>query len=749
MRHCYLILLSLLPCWLLAQSQAVAGEVIGVDGQALPGVAVYWMETGIGAYTDAAGTFNLPRPDTGHYHLVTAITGYQSDTLCNEGQTGLRIQLSPIQLADVEIRDAAEGTHIGLDPHKTEIVNRIELERSACCDLAGCFNTQASAEARTTNVVTNAKELQVLGLAGVYNQLLWDGMPLFRGASYTYSLSGVPGPVIDKIFIAKGTGSVLQGFEATTGQINILALDPRKAEPLLLNAYVNSFLEHQYNANAAFRVGRWHTLLSAHTSQPGRAMDRDMDSFRDMPWLRRYHFLNKWQLSDDDSLGWSAAITGRFLQEKRIGGQFQMHGHHPLTHPYLQSIGYTQPELSAKVNFRENEKNKTSLYAAIQTHRQGSTFGATHYDANQALCYANLEHSVIWRERQQLRVGLSYRQLALREEIAFDSLSPLKTYAGLYRTAERIPGAYLENTAFLLEERITLIAGVRADLHAQFGPFVTPRGLVRWSPGRGFNARLSAGTAYRSVLPFTENINLLASGRDVIFVEPLQPERSWNLGLNLDKTFTLDQAKGRIGLDVYRTQFQNQFFPDYDTDPGKAFLANFYGRSVGLGLQVETGWTLWERFEFRLAYNYLDVTRQVSGEAEDLPFISRHKVTGTLSTWTRDRRLRVDANAHLYGPQRLPDTEGHPGGLVLPGSSQTYFLLNGQLSYQPDPKGIFDLYAGIENALDFRQLRPIADWQNPYSSYFDPSFAWGPTRGIEAYLGIRVRPFGGKDWQRN
>lgn len=746
MRPLLVCLILLLPCWLAAQTPSVAGVVTGVDGQALPGATVYWMETGIGTYTDAAGEFNLPRPDTGHFHLVALVTGYQADTLCNEGESGLSIVLSPIQLADVEIRDA-EGTHIGLDPHKTEIINRIELERSACCDLAGCFNTQASAEARTTNVVTNAKELQVLGLAGVYNQLLWEGIPLFRGASYTYSLSGVPGPVLDKIYIAKGTGSVLQGFEATTGQINVIGLDPRKAEPLLLNAYVNSFLEHQYNANAALRVGRWHTLLSGHMSQPGRAMDRDQDGFRDMPWMQRYHFLNKWQLRDEDSLGWSGVVTGRFLQERRIGGQFQVGG--ALGGPaYIQDIGYVQPELSTKLNFRENEKNKTSLYAAAQLHQQQSNFGATDYTAQQQLYYANLEHSTIWRERQQLRVGLSYRQLDLREDIAFGPLSPPKTFAGRYTTAERIPGIYAENTAFFFDERLTLITGLRADLHSQYGPFVTPRGLLRWSPGSGFNARVSAGTAYRSVLLFTENINLLASGRDVVFEEELQPERAWNIGLNLDKSFELTDAKGRIGLDLYRTQFQNQFFPDYDRDPGMAYIRNFTGQSVGMGLQLETGWTIWERFEFRFAYNYLDVTRSIGSERKDLPFISRHKITGTLSTWTKNRRFRIDANAHWYGPQRLPNTENHPGGLVLPSASQAYFLLNGQVSFQPDPKGVFDLYGGVENLLDFRQLRPIADWQNPFSSYFDPSFAWGPTRGIEAYLGVRVRPFGGKDWRR-
>jgi len=49
------------------------------------------------------------------------------------------------------------------------------------------------------------------------------------------------------------------------------------------------------------------------------------------------------------------------------------------------------------------------------------------------------------------------------------------------------------------------------------------------------------------------------------------------------------------------------------------------------------------------------------------------------------------------------------------------------------------VYFGWENIHDFRQERPIISWQNPFSSYFDTSNVWGPTKGREFYVGVRYK----------
>ncbi|MBK8424471.1 MAG: TonB-dependent receptor [Lewinellaceae bacterium] len=77
--------------------------------------------------------------------------------------------------------------------------------------------------------------------------------------------------------------------------------------------------------------------------------------------------------------------------------------------------------------------------------------------------------------------------------------------------------------------------------------------------------------------------------------------------------------------DFYHTRFQNQFFPDYDSDPNKAILANFTGKSISNGLQMELSAAWSRRVELRAAYNFLDVFRYQNGAKVLLPFNPRQK----------------------------------------------------------------------------------------------------------------------------
>uniref|UniRef100_UPI004047D1B9 hypothetical protein n=1 Tax=Flavobacterium sp. TaxID=239 RepID=UPI004047D1B9 len=62
-----------------------------------------------------------------------------------------------------------------------------------------------------------------------------------------------------------------------------------------------------------------------------------------------------------------------------------------------------------------------------------------------------------------------------------------------------------------------------------------------------------------------------------------------------------------FSADYYRTDFQNQIFPDYDTDPTKAIIENFKGKSVSNTFQAEVYLNFWRQFEFKTGYSFLDV----------------------------------------------------------------------------------------------------------------------------------------------
>ena len=156
--------------------------------------------------------------------IIISFIGYESDTIeiLKNYNLGI-INLSSIaDLNTIDLKESKQTAYIDSEKViKTEVITSEELTKAACCELAGCFETQISVESKTTNIITNTKELSILGLSGIYNQILIDGIPLVMGLNYTYGISSIPGTLINNIFISQGLASVLQSPESITGQINI------------------------------------------------------------------------------------------------------------------------------------------------------------------------------------------------------------------------------------------------------------------------------------------------------------------------------------------------------------------------------------------------------------------------------------------------------------------------------------------------------------------------------------------------
>ncbi len=208
-------------------AQTLGGKVFGQaekEKEILPGAVVRWLSTTISATTNENGVFQISTAGVTDKRLVVSFTGFTSDTILVGEKTYLSIILKPTEnsLGGVTVAGSSDTKLSRIEGAKMEVISQKEISKSACCDMAGCFETQASVQSQTTNVITNSKELRILGLSGVYNQLLIDGMPLIQGLTYTYGITGYPGTLIDNIFVSKGANSVLQGFESISGQINLI-----------------------------------------------------------------------------------------------------------------------------------------------------------------------------------------------------------------------------------------------------------------------------------------------------------------------------------------------------------------------------------------------------------------------------------------------------------------------------------------------------------------------------------------------
>lgn len=729
------ILLTILTCAISAQS--IKGLVLDKNGIPLPGAVVRLANGNTGTETNSNGEFVLSGIISHPVRIIISYVGFKTDTILVQANNLLKVVLTEdATLSEVQVTGKKHATYIDAGPAKKEIITTEEIKKAACCDLAGCFETQGTVQAVTTNILTNAKELRVLGLSGVYNQILFDGFPLFQGASYGYGVSSYPGILVKNIFISKGTNSVLQGAEGISGQLNIVPPGSESADNLLLNLYVNSFSEKQMSGNFLTGFANWRNFVSLYTVQPGIKSDENEDGFLDIPLVRKYAVFNQLTFDDVEASGIGLKIGARYLHEERLGGQmkYQQYQRNEVPLYYNQIVNLQQPEFTLKFKFVFNETTDLVVTNSTQFHKQESVFGTTYYDAKQIYTNTTAAIGIIYHDIHEIKGGISLKTLDLTEDIviAFDKYN--RTFAGRYREPENVRGVFIEN---LLDYGATsLLTGIRLDYFGAGMSYVTPRIMLKHSFDEYTTLRLSAGTGLRTSHIFAENLNLLVSSRDVFFKEKLKPERAYTLGLNFVKDMDFESSTWSVSLDFYQTGFYNQNRLDYDTNPSMVFVENFTGTSVSNSLQIESKVKLFRKVELKATYCYLDVYQVLAGKKKPVPLNTKNRVLFSVNYGMEEAGLQFDIHFQWFGSQRLPESAKNPVQFRQISQSPAYTILNGQIT---KTLANWDLYTGVENVLNYTQEEPIISWRDPFGRYFDTSFNWGPVKGRELYAGVRYR----------
>jgi outer membrane receptor for ferrienterochelin and colicins len=198
-----ILILTFILLQLKGITQNVSGVVLNDKSEPIEGAQVFWLGATQSVSTNSKGRFEILAANPVSPKLIASFVGYLADTIEISGISFVEFRLKQnLSLKEVEISEKRDGIYISdINPIKTEQITQTELTKAACCDLAGCFETQTTVQPQTTNVITNSKELRILGLSGVYNQVLIDGFPLVQGLSYTYGISSIPGTLVDNIYV--------------------------------------------------------------------------------------------------------------------------------------------------------------------------------------------------------------------------------------------------------------------------------------------------------------------------------------------------------------------------------------------------------------------------------------------------------------------------------------------------------------------------------------------------------------------
>ncbi|MBK8550374.1 MAG: TonB-dependent receptor [Ignavibacteria bacterium] len=719
-------------------SQNLTGVVKGENEnkkEPLEDAVVKWINTGKGTATDEKGKFEISAEGITDRRIIVSITGYKRDTLTVSDISFIEIVLiQDASTETIEVEDEQSSTFISDDVAKTEVITSQELVKDACCDLSGCFGKNSSVEVAVTDIITDSKELKILGLEGVYTQILIDNMPMMNGLNVKYGVSSIPGTMIDRITISKGSNSVIQGYESISGIMNVLLKNYDNTDGFLFNGFVNSMLEKQVNMNMTNELNKnINTILTLHSAQKSNRVDENNDGFLDNPLITRYTLFNKWNFVNEKSRS-EINVAGRYWNEERSGGQ----NSYDINTGEGSNLIYGQ---TAKINsldgyFRYakaiDETRGIKLYLNANYYDQNSFYGITKYDAvqNNFVAMGFYEFEVFGEFL--LKTGLSYKYLDINENISYSDTT-YKTYSGNYLKKESIPGIFAEKSINILDEKATLMTGVRLDYHNDYGMIFTPRILLRYQPENEIVFRVSAGTGFRTVNLFSDNSNLLASSRNIIIAEELNPEKIFNYGADVLYYFAFGNFAGSLNLDFYRTEFSNKIIPDYDTDPSEVIFANLNGTAFSNVFQSEANINLTRGFDVKLAYKMIDLQYERDGVFYQQPFNSAHRFFSSFS-YTNEY-WSISSGLQWFGVQQIPSTASNPFRYQRPEQSESYAMVNLQFNKFFD---YFELYAGIENILDFKQDFPIISADDPFGPYFDTSFIWGPTKGREFYFGFRL-----------
>jgi outer membrane receptor for ferrienterochelin and colicin len=443
---------------------------------------------------------------------------------------------------------------------------------------------------------------------------------------------------------------------------------------------------------------------------------------------------------DNSGTQWRFGIQG--LYELRDGGQMDFDKHAPRTIQglYGTQIENTHVNAYSKIGIPLNENNAHNIaFVTDYTfHELHSFFGIKDYTGRQHSGFVNVLLQNFFDDKHHLTTGVSGRFDDYDERLQDKWTLPVsperRTASHNYDLSRReiVGGAFGEYT-FNADNKLVLVAGLRADYNNLHQWLITPRMNIKYDITENLSLRGSAGRGYRSVNAVTDNIGMLATGYEIKIADNLNLESAWTYGGSLVYYFNLfNDERSYLSADYFHTNFSNQVLTDQEREPNTVWIYNLQGKSYTNTYQVDFSTEPLPRFTISATFRYNNNKVDLAGQGRvETPLRDRYKGVLNLQYGTRMYKWTFDITAQINGQSRLPN--------FMPDTySPAYPLFFAQITRKF--RGI-DVYAGVENILDYTQENPILSVTDVFSPAFNSSAIWGPLMGRRIYAGVRYTLF--------
>jgi outer membrane receptor for ferrienterochelin and colicin len=652
------------------------------------------------------------------------------------------VAFSQKKLEEVKVESNKKGIQKSLSKTaNTIVVSGKELLKAACCNLAESFETNPTIDVNFSDALTGTKQIKMLGLTSPYLMITEENIPSVRGASQAYGLSFTPGTWVESIQITKGAGSVVNGFESISGQINTELIKPMKDIPFFLNAYGASDSRFELNTHFNTKLSsHWATSLYLHGNARVAKNDMNHDGFLDNPIGKQVNLVNRWQYSNPET-GWVSFINFKYMKDEKQTGElnFDKNRDQLTTNYWGSEINTNQFDFTSKVGyvFKDMPFQSIGFQNAYSNHNQNSYFGLNQYNIKQQSYYSNLIfNSIISNTMHKFAAGVNFTYDKYAEYVNLSDVSRTDNSAGTF-----FEYTYDDNDKF------SLILGGRFDYHNRLGAFFTPRLHAKYNPWKKAVLRFSAGRGKRAANIFAENQQLFASSRVFSVLDTdgkiygLNPEIAWNYGWSFTQNFIFFGKPADVTLDFYRTDFQNQAIVDLFQSSHQVLFYNLKGKSYANSFQLDFNIEIIKHFNLRTAYKYYDISTDYLSGSFQRPMQAKHRFFGNLEYEThiieKGKQWKFDYTFNWLGKQKLPNTVNNSSQDQLPEYSPSFGIMNAQITRTFS--SYFEMYIGVENMGNYHQNKAILGNDNPFGATFDTSIIYAPVFGQMYYAGLRFK----------
>ncbi|MFT3774939.1 MAG: TonB-dependent receptor [Minicystis sp.] len=592
---------------------------------------------------------------------------------------------------------------------RTDVVTRDEAERRGATNVAEALQGQLGVQVNPSayGSLGSPSAIQMQGLDRERVLILEDGERVIGDVGGVIDLSQIPLTDVSRIEMVTGPTSSLYGTSAIGGVVNVLTAPPDREGPSArARVEGRSRLGLLLQGSGAYRSGdAWVRVDTSFQRSSGIALRPDSIELA-MPSLAQ-HLLG---LRAGLRLGERITVQARarWIRDVSEGRREQIVpglGSYRIDTPertdrlalhLLQTIdlgGGSSLRITAARQWAFNEARQDRFESPLDEIRNRSTVLSS-VEAVATIADGARTWVVGTRaEAENLEQGLSRTELvqgAAKETAVIEVPRTTLGSAAIYG-----------QLAYKIHETLTLLPGVRGEMHLRYGAVVAPRLALAYRPTKAVTLRVSGGRGFRapSAKEFGFAFDHAIYGYRVNGNPNLSPESSWgvNGGVTVKPARDLTVSAG-VFANWIKDLIDVDLTPTATTGGVQDYTYRNVGKARTFGVQLDVAWKVAAWLRAEAGYAYLWTRDDTLGRP--LPGRPPHTVYSSLYADLPLRlqlalRFRAVTDAYLedglrtVGFETLDARIGRP---IWPGSLA---------------------YAGVLNALDARKDPDRAGDQRP------------------------------------